>query len=111
MATDRVEFGVEAATADGPDLVVTGRCHAGPIRPGTMFARAFRYLHTQVGGEFVRSLEVDERPIRLVVRTIEFYGQFVSELDTGLTGRLRLAGDVLPDLRQDDVLAGPATAE
>ena len=109
MAADRIEFGIEAAAADGRDLVVTGRCHAGPIRPGDAFTRAFRYLHSQVGGEFVRSLEVDGRPIRLVVQTIEFYGQFVPELDTGLSGRLRLTGDVLPDLRQDDVLAGPQT--
>jgi hypothetical protein len=41
------------------------------------------------------------------VKTVEFFGQSVPELDTGLAGRLRLAGDDLPDLRQDDVLAGP----
>jgi hypothetical protein len=46
-----------------------------------------------------------------VVHTIEFYGQFIPELDTGPTDRLRRAGDILPDLRQDDVLAGPTTTE
>ena len=90
-----MQFGVHGVTGEGLATAVTGRCYVGPICVGDFFDHLISQDEASDPGQ----------PIRLRVLRIEAYGQSLDELDTGLTARLYLSGDLPAQLADGWVLS------
>ena len=91
-----MQFGVHGVTDEGLATAVIGRCYVGPICVGDFFDQLISEDEASGSGQ----------PIRLRVLRIEAYGHDLPELDTGLTARLHLSGDLPAQLADGWVLSG-----
>ena len=96
-----MEFGVYRIVKSGrAGLVVDGRCNSGRISVGIEFKRVYSAIveKSRLGYQDVGRTRLAS--VKLKVTRIEAYGRDLSEIETGLTARLHLAGsgaDQVPD--------------
>ena len=102
---DRIEFGISDVKFGGPETIIEGRCHCGPIRIGDTFTKISEMtVHTRprtYGPTTLRAIA----SVEIRVDSISAYGHELEELSQTMTARIAVSGIGVEHLKEGLVLS------